>query len=592
MLLAGSLHAAEPEISANLSSSRVEAGRAVQLTVTVTGTNRAETKVPEVDGLQIMGRGTGSSLQNINGKITASFSSIYVIYGLEPGKYEIPPITASVKGRKLAAKPLTLEILASGSRPNQQSGQTKAIPDDSPAASRQREKLAFIKCLPEKKRAYVGELVPVQIKLYFRAEPGQLSQPVLDGTGIMMAPFSQKPVQRRENMNGTIYTTFTWHSTLSGVKEGSFKLGISAEAMVLLRKARSRDPFFDNFPSHSLMFDDLFMGSYQRKFMTLKTEPFILDIVPLPAANRPADFSGAIGKFSIKAEAAPQTAETGEPVTLKVEVSGQGNFDRVQCPAFPDQDNFKVYQAEAEFDAARQTKVFERAIIPKNSGFTEVPPHILTYFDPDRQEYVTVKSNAIPLKVNGANQQMQQVQQPVKPVSPSAGGQGSKSGQPQENEGLARHMAPQKLTAGAFTPAIKPVFRQLWFMAALIICLLIIIAASGFHLRKKFDSNSAQKARQAQRRRQQALQDILQAEKQGSMATIAACRRAIQAQAAGIMGIKAEAVTLADLKAHPDISEKMASLFEFTEQSAYGAALPSETELQEFVRRIKKQLEG
>ena len=81
----------------------------------------------------------------------------------------------------------------------------------------------------------------------------------------------------------------------------------------------------------------------------LKSDSTDITVVPLPIDHQPADFSGAVGQFSLSASATPVKVSPGEPVTLKLIVTGNGNFDRVQCPNFPDTVNFKVYQASYNF---------------------------------------------------------------------------------------------------------------------------------------------------------------------------------------------------------------------------------------------------
>lgn len=573
-----SIAAKELEISAELSSDTFAIGQAVQLTVTVNGAKHAEVIMPEVEGLDINYRGSRKLGRNINGKETLLFSSIYVIYATASGKYTIPPIKVYVKGKQVSTTPLSLNVIDSPVKPNR-----RITGND----SRRQKDLAFIQCTPEKDSAYVGELVPVEIKAYFRV-PSQLSSlPVMEKTGVMLTPLNDQPRQKAEIIDGTKYETVTWYSSLSGVKEGDFTIGLSLEATLLIKQARSQDPFFGRNPLHSSIVEDLFLNDFQRRPIIISTKPFTFHVKSLPETGRPEHFSGAIGTFSITAETLNHTVDVGEPVTLKIGISGKGNFDRVQCPIFPDNDNFKTYQPSSDFDIANQIKVFERAVVPKNSNITEIPAHHFTYFDPDKNQYVTIKSEALPLKVNAVQQQS------VQPVATPVTVQQPAPKTAETTKPSLHNLVPQKLEPGTVASSLKPVFKQLWFMTVLLVCVVIIITVTIVHWRRKiFDKDLAkQKRKNGNALLQKNRKRILLAQ-ENNMDVITVCRAAIQSQAGHIMNMEPAAITLKNLKNNKKISERLVSLFEFTEQSVYGGAPLSDEQLKDFIDQTIQELEG
>ena len=58
-----------------------------------------------------------------------------------------------------------------------------------------------------------------------------------------------------------------------------------------------------------IRFFDNFFGNTVQKQVTLSSEADTVNIHPLPSANRPADFSGALGQFTVTAEASPEHVE-------------------------------------------------------------------------------------------------------------------------------------------------------------------------------------------------------------------------------------------------------------------------------------------
>jgi len=46
-------------------------------------------------------------------------------------------------------------------------------------------------------------------------------------------------------------------------------------------------------------------------------------VIPLPKAGKPDNFSGAVGSFSLSAEAAPKECMVGDPITLMMVIRGK-----------------------------------------------------------------------------------------------------------------------------------------------------------------------------------------------------------------------------------------------------------------------------
>ena len=92
----------------------------------------------------------------------------------------------------------------------------------------------------------------------------------------------------------------------------------------------------------------------------------------------------------------------GDPITVKMRIKGTGNFDRVSTPVLDVNEEWKTYRPSASFkplNSAGYTgeKSFEQAIIPMNGSIKTVPPITFSYFDTEKEKYVTLKTKAIPL---------------------------------------------------------------------------------------------------------------------------------------------------------------------------------------------------
>ena len=136
----------------------------------------------------------------------------------------------------------------------------------------------------------------------------------------------------------------------------------------------------------------------------VKSDPVSLEVKALPG-GAPPTFSGALGSFSMTAEANPKRVQIGDPITIKAAISGRGNFDRMDAPELSDERGWHKYPPSSNFKqdddvGISGTKTFELVVSP-NEKLTNVPPLAFSYFDPVKEKYVTLHSEAVPLIVEG-----------------------------------------------------------------------------------------------------------------------------------------------------------------------------------------------
>ncbi|HLD34496.1 MAG TPA: BatD family protein, partial [Patescibacteria group bacterium] len=160
------------------------------------------------------------------------------------------------------------------------------------------------------------------------------------------------------------------------------------------RAKRTRDDFFGNFLGNQ----------YEYKRFAVSSKPAALDISQLPNENRPAEFYGLVGNYIIEAAANPTKVNVGDPITLTIKIGGEKYLTPVQWPKLENIgafiDNFKIPAERADGQIKDGFKVFTQTIRANNENVKQIPPVPLTYFDAKKGEYVTVKSEPIPLEVS------------------------------------------------------------------------------------------------------------------------------------------------------------------------------------------------
>ena len=107
------------------------------------------------------------------------------------------------------------------------------------------------------------------------------------------------------------------------------------------------------------------------------------------------------------ATAGPTNVTVGDPITVRVQISGRGALDAVTLPAQDSGSDFKTYPPTTKLETSDQfgfqgTKTFEQIISPQNSDVHELPALTFSFFNPDDGQYHTLTQPAVPLVVNAA----------------------------------------------------------------------------------------------------------------------------------------------------------------------------------------------
>ena len=373
---------AESKVRSTLSTNTANLGEAVELEITVTGDERASRpEMPAVDGLDISFAGGGQRSTMVFGGANTNLNSVYTFtYVLVPkreGKFAIPALDVRVGQRVLKTLPATLTVA---------SGESMKEAGD----------IAFAKIFLQKQMFYVGEVAPLEVRLYLDAAARwQLrGPPTLSGDGFTMRPF-EKPSERNTVLSGKTYHLVTFSTVITPGKAGKITLGPVPVSLIVSKPSRSQRRF------------DIFgQGFGAAQEMNINAPVMEIEVKPLPVEGRPKDFSGAIGKFQFDAAGTPGRVKVGEPVSMKLTIKGSGNFDRIGQPPLAEPDGWTTYSAKQEFEGSDSmgtegVKTFELPVTPTVNK-TTMPVFAFSFFDPEAAKYVTLKDSEVPLIVEGA----------------------------------------------------------------------------------------------------------------------------------------------------------------------------------------------
>ena len=174
-------------------------------------------------------------------------------------------------------------------------------------------------------------------------------------------------------MNGTPYIARRFQCPATGLQPGRVEVALRLHGMLVT-------------VDHTFIFSRI-----EQQPVEIPLKPLALDIESLPDAGRPADFSGAVGQFSMTVAVEPQTAAIGDLITVRSTISGTGDFSRVTAPVIKATPAFKAYEArlDASEDMA-QRKLFRQVLIPSSSEATNIAEVRFSFFDPRAGRYRTL----------------------------------------------------------------------------------------------------------------------------------------------------------------------------------------------------------
>ena len=583
------LRATAAQVTATLDSASIALGDAAQLTVSISGGDSTQPELPAVSGLEFTPVGQSSSFESVNGEVTSSVSLTYQVTPDRVGTFTIPSIRLPDGG---SSQPLTLQVSqnAGGAAatssanlppPNVSSGTADATDDASGQPT-------FLRVVMPKHQLYAGELVPVQVKAYFSADMSASLDglPVLNSDAFTLNKLDAKPEQTQEIIGGQPYNVLTWSSALAAVKTGDYALNLELPVVERVQQRGGgggdspfNDPFFNQFFSRTV-----------DKPITLHSGSENVKVLPLPAAGRPADFSGAVGRFEVSSEAAPTQLTAGDPITLRLKVSGQGNFDRVYSSGLAASAEWKTYPPSAQFTSADNagyggSKTFEEAVVPLKAGQEKIPAITFSYFDPDTRQYMTRATTPIAIEVAPGSGVSSVATSPASPATLRSSLSANT---------FASDLAPNKVEAGNFVSSLQPVLFAPWFVAAQGVPVMALIAALFIHRRRQQLAQDSERIRNlasqvAMREQVEAMEQALAAN--CAPAFFTAARQAMQTALAHRWQLSASQVTAAEInqRLNGDTGE-LRTLFAMADDVVYSGQHVPPAELQQWKDRVIHQL--
>jgi hypothetical protein len=569
----------DPLAYETIEPSRIRLGDSAMIRVTSVDGHLTNVPLPSVPGLTFENLGRQQGMEFINGKVILSTYILIRVTPQSTGVFSIPGLTAR-------SRSLGLEVIK-GDEPNpyawhdQKPKPLPVAPVSFPKGVQlQAGGGAFLQLVIPTRSVYVGESVPVDIDLGVR--PGIVTAmnglPSLSGGDFTLNNLSRQPKRRDQVIEGSPWAVWSWHSVLAAVKPGDFPL--SAEAPL---SAKINKPSAEDLAIASQMGGPFVQSLYNgiaSKDITISSPSSRLLVLPLPRQGRPADFTGAVGEFQVSTEISPAHVAAGDPLTLRLHISGAGNFDRVESNMFDHLDHWKTYPAKSSFKASDEVgykgeKIFEQPLIAAQPGEQTIPPLEFSYFNPNTRQYQHARTQPIKVMVAAslADSSLAALARPDL-LNGTASGQSARGLRPD-------HPRPQSSVG-----ELRPLYFQATFLAVPA-TLALILAGSWFAVRPDPQRANGKSAGRTLARLDAA------ARSGDSVSFFELARTAVLQTFAARWQMSADQITAAELKARlGSTGEEIAKLCTLADEAKYSNSEPVSADFQYWLGLIRHQLRG
>ncbi len=379
-------------------------------------------KSPSLDDFEIVdGPNPSNNIEINNNRVTRTFTITYVLQPKKEGTYTIGKASINIQGTNLESNELTITVTA----PVKQQQRHRDPSDDDPFTQFQQiqqqmqqqmqqmmgrqqpapsnaandkvlKENCYIKLVPDKNTAYLGEKVTITLKLYFNPD-FQIGQyiipkaPSYDGFWSQEVTMPKQPLVKTEIINGKKFNVVDLQmNNLYPQKGGTLKISSYDVEMIVLAPVRAG-----------------WGVQYGQFKLTNTTNQVTINVKDLPSAGKPADFNGAVGKFTYSAKLSAKEGKTDNALTYSIKISGTGNLKTIELPKPELPDGFEVFDPKVKDDVTSSasgvsgSKQYDYLIIPRQPGDYKIPASSFSYFDPAAGRYFTLSSPEMPLKVTG-----------------------------------------------------------------------------------------------------------------------------------------------------------------------------------------------
>ena len=337
----------------------------------------------EACGFRVVGGPSQSISQSwINGRSTFQKAYTYILLPIQKGNLIIKQATIEINGQIYKTSPVKITV------GNAVQMEQERNPNDAPVVNIDNN--LYLVADISKANPYVNEPTTVVYKLYFSNNIG---------------------ISNFREVNKPKYNDF-WSQNIEikkleaqqGIFKGQqFRFVILKKVILYPQKAGKLDlePLALDIDVQMPVGRPNIFGQYQMGEDTKRVSAGnkIIVVKALPDVGKPADFTGAVGKFDFNVTPSRTNLKAGESLSLNISVSGTGNLKLFTLPKPVVPPSLEMYDPEHKeniqtpLSGMTGSITDNYTIIPSEKGNFPIKGLRFSYFDLSSQTYKTITSN-------------------------------------------------------------------------------------------------------------------------------------------------------------------------------------------------------
>jgi len=393
--LVSTAYAKEIKIIISVDKTRVEAGNHFRMTIGVQGA--FDTDIPQITPpesfILMYGPSVSTQTSIVNNVVSVFRGFTYSFSPTEEGEFELGPATLEYKGKVYTSNTVRIEAV------KRTPFEGNVDPDIERSKRIDINKRIFVELKTDKKEAYIYEQIIESFKLFFqKGLPIDDLDYVAASTKSFLAEKLGEERRYEEVHDGILYNVIELRTALFPLVSGNIEIPPAKfNCNIIIRQQGYSNSIFDEL-----------MGRGGQKYpVERSTDSIKLKIKPLPELDKPEGFAGTVGKFTMDVLAKPTKVKVGDPITLSINIRGEGNIQTIGEPVLTPgvKKDFKIYPAETDAtitdrgEGVRGEKFFSKVIEPQHEDIDMIPAISFSYFDPELEKYMTITHNPIPIVV-------------------------------------------------------------------------------------------------------------------------------------------------------------------------------------------------
>jgi BatD DUF11 like domain len=364
---------------------------------------------PDFFGLKIIrGPEVYSGTQYIKGKKAEITNYVYTIVADRTGEYRISPAAVKLNGLIYPGNEFIISVIQKDKsnwlKKEDNSSGYVLMPGEDPY-----KKIAenlFVKLFVDRRACFVGEPIVASFKLFSRLQSKSeiIKNPGFYGFSVNDMISLDDRVKETERVNGKDFEVHTIRKVqLYPLSAGEFTID---EMKIDNRVEFSRSMIIKK-TEQEISEGVLNKGNDEAAtpgaevFETsLSTEAVTIKVNPLPAKNKPVDFNGAAGNFTIKATLEKIGLEKNEEGFLIIRIEGKGNFTQVTAPRIDWPKELEGFEPAVTdlFDNRNVplsgSRVFRYPFISTAPGTWTIPAVRFSFYNTDSNKYRSISTGS------------------------------------------------------------------------------------------------------------------------------------------------------------------------------------------------------